>query len=162
MRNFRFLSAALLALVLLASPACAADVRADVSLGAALSAEKGGAVSVPAYVKAPEGVAIDGLSLQVSYDPKVLSFVRMDVESSAFPQKLQQADDAEKGIVTVAVGALENFPKGSFRACTLVFNCVSAGTTSLKLRTEGDFATMATSEGESVTGDVAGTTVTVR
>ena len=162
MRNVRFLRAVFLVFVLFVSPAFAADVRADVSLGTALSAAKGSAVSVPVYVKAPEGAAVDGLSLQVSYDPKVLTFVRMDVESSTFPQKLQQADDAEKGIVTVAVGALENFPKGSFRACTLVFNCVSAGTTSLELQTEGDFATMATSGGESVTGDVAGTTVTVR
>ena len=162
MRNVRFLRAVFLVFVLFVSPACAAEVRADVSLGTALSAGKGSTVSVPAYVKAAEEVAIDGLSLQVSYDPKVLSFVRMDVESSAFPQKLQQTDDVEKGIVTVAVGALENFPKGSFRACTLVFNCVSAGTTSLELQTEGDFATMATSGGESVTGDVAGMTVTVR
>ena len=162
MQTFRFLRVLFLMLVLFASPACAADVRADVSLGTALSAAKGSTISVPVYVKAPEGVAVDGLSLRVSYDPKVLTFVRMDVESSTFPQKLQQTDDAEKGIVTVAVGALENFPKGSFRACTLVFTCASAGTTVLELLTEGDFATMATSGGKSVTGTVTGTTVTIR
>ena len=162
MHTVRFLRVVFLVLVLFASPAFAADVRVDVSLGTALSAAKGSAVSVPVYVKAPEGIAVDGLSLQASYDPKVLTFVRMDVESSTFPQKLQQTDDAEKGIVTVAVGALENFPKGSFRACTLVFTCASAGTTVLELLTEGDFATMATSGGESVTGTVTGTTVTVR
>ena len=73
MQTFRFLRVLFLMLVLFASPACAADVRADVSLGTALSAAKGSTISVPVYVKAPEGVAVDGLSLQAGADPNSAS-----------------------------------------------------------------------------------------